>query len=116
MSTHESPSKVPDSLWRRLAKISGLRYNLEAHFLYIRQEADVKIANYAFISQVIFEGLLLQRDPRIPAHNWPFLMSLNAWEIDHVISGCRSDLKRMERCMCMMASHVRDLKKICEFE
>ena len=116
MSTHESPSKVPDSLWRRLARISGLRYNLEASFLDIRQEVGVKIAAYAFLTQIIFRGLLLQRDPSIPGHDWPFNISLNAWEIDYLLSACRSDLKRMERWMCRTASHIRELKEICEFE
>lgn len=117
MSTDVSPKEALKSLQKRLECLHNHRYNLEAHFLYIRFDVGERMGVHHLYSGLVFEALCWRRDPiNYFPHYCPLLISLDLETINTVISRGRSRLKDIERWMCWAMRVVRDLRKISELE
>ena len=116
MSAPASSEPALKSLQKRLKSLHDRRYNLDAHFLSIRQETEKKLACYAFKSRAVVEGRLALYDPINSWRFWPYQRQFNPQEINRAISGFRSDIKEMERWMCRTMRAFKELRKNGEYE
>lgn len=116
MSTPASPEPTLRSLQERLKSLHKRRYNLDAHILFILQEVRATITHYHFLSMVVFERRLVEREPINSWQNYPFVAVLNPQELNGVILRFWSDLMEMVRWMYGAMRAFRDLRKVGEYE
>ena len=114
MSTHNSPKPSLESLRKRLDSLHKIRYNLDAHFISIRQDLGEIIMQHLETGNVVYR-LLLGRAyylRQYAAH----MSHLQVPEVDVGISTGRQCLEELETRMSEMMKILMDLREISEFE
>ena len=115
MSTHNSPKPSLESLRKRLESLHKIRYNLDAHFISIRQDVGVMIDQHLDTRDIVCNFLLRRACNNYYRRTTPHMPHLLSDEVDGGIPTGRSYLKEIETRMSERMKNLRDLRGISEF-